>query len=146
MRTIYTAFMKKATMLFALAVLLMVSVTRAQAPVSFAEAKITVGRHELRVQLAQTPQQCERGLMSRDSLTPWDGMVFIFDNPQPVAFWMKDTKIPLEVGFFDDGGVLQEIYALKPLDLTPIRSKADNIKYALELPAGGFVGRGLRIG
>ena len=51
------------------------------------------------VELAVTPQERSRGLMFRDILPNRSGMLFVFDPPQPVAFWMKNTLIPLDIIF-----------------------------------------------
>jgi hypothetical protein len=96
--------------------------------------------------MARAPEQLERGLMYRESLAPYDGMLFEFPYPRAVSFWMKDTQIPLEVGYFDYRGVLVEIYSMKPYDTTEIPSRSRAIRYALELPEGDFEARGLKIG
>lgn len=118
----------------------------AQKPVEFGEAVVHVGIQPLHVQVADTELARERGLMQRETVAPWDGMLFIFARPQGVSFWMKDTQIPLEVGYFDGTGVLQEIHPLMPYDTTPIKSAKDDILYALELPRGDFARWGLKIG
>lgn len=139
--------MRKGTILFVmLAWVLLGSVAKGQTPeVKFEEATILVGRHELKVQVALSDIQRERGLMNRTSVAPCDGMIFIFYKTEPVAFWMKDTLIPLEVGYFDGNNVLREIYHLKPKDLTPIRSKGA-VRAALELPEGEFEKCGIKVG
>lgn len=118
----------------------------AQGEPLFDQAKITVGQKSLQVQVARTEAAREQGLMHRQTLAPWDGMLFVFQEPQPVAFWMKDTVMPLEVAYFDEAGTLQEIRPLTPGDLTPVRSHRTDILYALELPSGDFERHGLKIG
>jgi uncharacterized protein len=112
----------------------------------FPAGHIQVGQQQLYVQLASTPQQLTRGLMQRTSLQPYDGMLFLFSPPQPVAFWMKDTPLALDVGYFDAQGILREIYPMAPLDTTPIPSQHTDVAYALELPLGSFAARGLQPG
>src|SRR5215469_11738281 len=51
----------------------------------------------VRLEVAVTPDQQERGLMYRTSLPPHTGMLFVFDADQEVAFWMKDTLVPLDM-------------------------------------------------
>jgi len=66
------------------------------------------------------------------------GMLFVFEFPQKVSFWMKNTEIPLDIGYFDENGRLLEIYKLYPFDETPKSSKSNAIKYALEMNQGWF--------
>ena len=134
--------MKKAAILFAF----LAGTFLCAQEVTYKEAALRVGDKTLHVQLADTPLTLEQGLMYRKTVLPYDGMIFVFSKPQQVAFWMKNTLIPLDVGYFDSKKVLREIYSMKPLDLTPILSKSRDIQYALELPAGDFVKKGLKVG
>src|SRR5436305_1135510 len=52
------------------------------------------GVHHFTVEVAATPEQQERGLMFRKSLAGDRGMIFPYQPPQEVAFWMKNTLIP----------------------------------------------------
>jgi len=112
----------------------------------FGETTIQVSSKPLFVQTAITDLQHERGLMFRTTVAPYDGMIFIFKSPQKVAFWMKNTLIPLEVGYFNKEGILVEIHSMIPHDMTPIPSSHEDILYALELPIGDFARKGLKIG
>ena len=88
------------------------------------------------VELAVTPEERSRGLMHRRSLPGGAGMFFVFESPQNVAFWMKDTLIPLDILFLSDEGVVQRIHeSAKPLDQTPI-SGGDGVQYVLEINGG----------
>jgi len=114
--------------------------------INFREGAIRVEGATLRVQIADTPEASERGLMFRDSVAPYDGMLFIFDKPQQVVFWMRNTRIPLDVGYFDSQRILREVYPLMPFDETPVYSQSADILYGLELPRGDFVKKGLKVG
>lgn len=105
----------------------------------------------LRVQVARTPEQRERGLMSVRHLATHTGMLFIFDSDAPVAFWMKDTLIPLDMVFVGADGTVRKIFTRVPV-VSPrlpdqqIRLEQGNAKYVIELPAGEAANDGLRAG
>lgn len=88
------------------------------------------------VELAVTPQDRARGLMFRESLPSQSGMLFVFDPPQPVAFWMKNTLIPLDMIFLDQTGTVIKVHAnAVPGDLTPVEG-GDKVFAVLEINAG----------
>lgn len=107
---------------------------------------IHLGSHEFLVEIVSTPEARAKGLMHRTSLPQNQGMLFIFEEPQKMAFWMKDTLIPLDIGYFSPDGTLKEIYTLYPRDLNGIQSKSDHLLYALEVPLGTFKAHGIKIG
>ncbi|HPC75022.1 MAG TPA: DUF192 domain-containing protein [Syntrophales bacterium] len=108
-------------------------------------ATITVGSSTLRVEIALTPEAQSLGLMFRDSL-PWDrGMLFVYDRPQHLAFWMKNTTIPLDIAFISADGRIEEILAMTPLTEKIYRSGVPAL-YALEVNRGWFRKKGSRSG
>ncbi|MBV9999326.1 MAG: DUF192 domain-containing protein [Verrucomicrobia bacterium] len=96
------------------------------------------GPAHVMAEVADTPQSRETGLMFRDSLAPDRGMLFVFETPQRASFWMKNTRIPLSVGFIDSAGTLLEVRDMQPFDETPILSRSERIAYALEVNQGWF--------
>lgn len=139
--------MRTTLLFFSLLALLLGPLTAfGQSSVNFFEGTVQLEGQSLKVQIAATEHARERGLMFRETLQPYDGMLFVFEKPQPVAFWMKNTQIPLDIGYFDKDGTLREIYPLEPHNLTPVSSQRSDILYALELPRGDFVKRGLKLG
>lgn len=95
------------------------------------------------VQLAQTYKQIRRGLAGRDQIG--SGMLFAWDDPEPRTFWMRNTPVPLSVGFFDEAGSLFAIEDMQPNTDTLHHSGAV-AKYALELRQGDFQKWQIRIG
>ena len=103
------------------------------------------GKHHFTVELAQTPEQQERGLMFRRSLAPDRGMLFPYAPPQEVAFWMRNTLIPLDVIFVRANGTIARITTAKPLDETPVPS-GEPVAMVLEIRGGRAAELGIREG
>lgn len=94
------------------------------------------GSHGFSVELADTPEAHARGLMFRTELGADAGMLFIYDRPRPVSFWMKNTLIPLDMIFVNPAGVVTKVHAQAiPGDLRPIAGPDDTL-YVLEIPGG----------
>lgn len=105
----------------------------------------------IRVQVADTPAQRERGLMGVTNMAPHTGMLFVFDNDAPVAFWMKDTLIPLDMVFVGPDGIVRRVFARVPvvprtLPDAQIPLEQATAKYVIELPAGEAAKDGLQPG
>jgi len=94
------------------------------------------GLLQFRVEVMDDAGERARGLMFRETLPKFAGMLFVYETPQPVAFWMKNTLIPLDMLFFDGAGRLVRIKQdARPHDETPVVG-GDAIRYVLELNAG----------
>jgi uncharacterized membrane protein (UPF0127 family) len=93
------------------------------------------GDHRFTVEVAQTPAEQEAGLMFRRSLAGDRGMIFPYDPPQDVAFWMKNTLIPLDMVFIRADGTIARIATAKPLDETPVPA-GEPVAAVLELRGG----------
>jgi uncharacterized membrane protein (UPF0127 family) len=93
------------------------------------------GVHRFTVEVAATPQQQETGLMFVKHLAPDRGMIFPYDPPQPVAFWMHNTLIPLDMVFIRADGTIARIATARPLDDTPVPS-GEPIAAVLEIAGG----------
>ena len=78
------------------------------------------GIHHFKVQVAATPDEQERGLMFYKSLGPDQGMIFPYDPPQDISFWMKNTLIPLDIIFIRADGTIARVTKAKALDETPL--------------------------
>ncbi len=94
------------------------------------------GTARFRVEIADDPQERATGLMNREEMSPSAGMLFIYETPQRVAFWMRNTLIPLDMIFMDETGVVQRVHEnAVPLDETPIPG-GNHIQYVLEINGG----------
>jgi uncharacterized membrane protein (UPF0127 family) len=102
-------------------------------PLDIATAK---GVYHFKVEIADTNGTRERGLMYRKSLAGDRGMLFDFKTPQSVAFWMKNTLIPLDMVFIgQDGRIVSIARNAQPMDESPIPSGGD-VRGVLELRGG----------
>ena len=132
--------------------LLLAAVTSAvPTPQALPVTTVHAPRAQLRLQVASTAPQRERGLMGVTRLPSHTGMVFVFEEDAPVAFWMKDTLIPLDMVFVGADGVVRRVYAkvpVVPLSLpdTQIPLEQGTAKYVIELPSGEAVADGLKAG
>jgi len=99
--------------------------------------QLTVGSDAFTVEVARTEDQRARGLMHRQTLGRREGMLFVFDADQHLAFWMKDTTVPLSIAFLSSEGRILQIEDMEPLSQKSIRSRL-SARYALELPRGAF--------
>lgn len=108
---------------------------------------VAVGGRAVRMQLALTTAEQERGLMGRRDLQPDEGMIFVFaQKPRRQVFWMRNTPTALDVGYFTADGALAEVYPMYPFDETPVPSRSDAIAYALEMNQGWFSAHGVKPG
>lgn len=107
---------------------------------------------EIAVEIADDPAERAQGLMFRKSLPPGQGMLFVYEHPQPVSFWMRNTLIPLDMIFIDGQGEIRHIHPMaRPLDETSISGAApgdpapDRLM-VLEVAGGEAARLGLRPG
>ncbi len=127
------------------------AVMASAAPAASAAAKtwleffpIKVGDQTVRMQLAVRPDEMQRGLMQRRDLGRDDGMIFIYEKPQQLSFWMRNTPTPLDIGFFTAEGVLEEIYQMHPFDETAVPSRSTRVQFALEMNQGWYRTAGVK--
>jgi uncharacterized membrane protein (UPF0127 family) len=103
------------------------------------------GEHRFTVEVAATPDQQERGLMFRKSLAPDRGMIFPYNPPQVVGFWMKNTLIPLDIIYIRADGTIAHIANAEPMDLTPLPS-GEPVVLVLEIAGGRAAQLGIKEG
>jgi uncharacterized membrane protein (UPF0127 family) len=117
----------------------------AHADVAFKTAHVKVAGHDLKVELAQTDEQRQQGLMFRKSLGRNDGMLFVFDEPAYHAMWMKNTLIPLSVAFIDRNGEILNVLDMEPQTLDTHMAAGPAV-YAIETNKGWFAERKVKAG
>jgi uncharacterized membrane protein (UPF0127 family) len=98
--------------------------------------------------VADSDDERERGLMGRTSLPPDGGMVFHFAEPTDAGFWMKDTRLPLSIAFWDRTGRIIAILDMEPCtnDPCPVYRAGATYETALEMRRGWFDEHGVGIG
>lgn len=104
--------------------------------------ELKIKGHNVRAEVAATESTRTTGLMNRFSLKPDSGMLFVFDNPQPLAFWMKNTYVPLSIAFIDAEGRIVNIEEMAPQTESSHLSRG-LAQYALEMKKGWFAGYGI---
>lgn len=104
------------------------------------------GDYTFKIELASTQAERSKGLMFRQELAPDAGMLFDFQEEREVAFWMRNTFIPLDMIFIAADGTIKRIHVnARPHDPTSIPSNAP-IRFVLEIPGGRSLEIGLEEG
>ena len=106
---------------------------------------LKINQWNITVEIADTQETQEKGLMGRDSLDEDHGMLFVYDRDSRKSFWMKNTKIPLSIAYIAADGTIREIYDMEPLSTRIIDSKY-SVRYALEVNQGAFERHGIKAG
>ncbi len=112
--------------------------TQAQPPLATAPVQLLGPQGQVitvRAELADDEPERAAGLMYRTELVSGTGMLFMFERPQRLSFWMKNTPLALDLIFFDQGTYVATVAWAKPYDETPLgpTAPADRV---LEVPGG----------
>jgi uncharacterized membrane protein (UPF0127 family) len=108
---------------------------------------ISIGSHTLEVEIASTEPQRQLGLSGRTSLAYGHGMLFVFDPPKPVGFWMKDMNFSLDMIFADGNGTIQKIDSdVAPGTYPKVFQSGFPTYFVLEVPAGYSAAQGIAVG
>lgn len=99
--------------------------------------KIEIGDKIYNVEVAKTDEEKIRGLQGKTSLGSDEGMLFIYEEPGNIAFWMKDTEIPLDIVFMDEDGEVISVKQGQPNDETLLEE--DDVMYVLEVNQGSGI-------
>ena len=121
-----------------------------RSPAGLEQVPLTInsanGKHRFTVEVARTPEEQAQGLMFRKSVPPDRGMIFPYDPPVQVSFWMKNTLVPLDMVFIGPDGKIGRIAAnTTPMSLDPVAS-IDPVSAVLELAGGRAAELGIQEG
>lgn len=122
------------------------SVKTLACPLLLPTTTISIKGHTLTAELATTPAARACGMSHRDELPKNHGMLFIFPDPRPISFWMKDTRIFLSIAFLDDSGQIFSIQDMTPMQSDRAYDSPRPASYALEVNQGWFSKHGIYVG
>lgn len=114
-------------------------------PMGLPTVQMQIGRHTYTLEVAKTEAHRRRGLMMRDSIPQRWGMIFVFPDEDYRSFWMKNTRIPLDILYLDAGGRVVSIHRMLPHVETGTWSEGPAM-YAIELNAGEAEAAGVKRG
>ncbi len=107
--------------------------------------RMMLGKKTYTLEIAAKEDDRGRGLMFRDSMADDHGMIFVFTKDQPQNFWMKNTRIPLDIVFVESTGKIVSIRRMEPY--VKKGTPSDNpAKYAIELNGGQAEAAGIKAG
>jgi uncharacterized membrane protein (UPF0127 family) len=112
---------------------------------AFERKSMRVGSHTVTVEVADTAMKREQGLMHRNHLPEMHGMLFVFDAPRKVCFWMRDTPLPLSIAFLDARGRIVNTQDMEPLS-EALHCAPSEVTQALEMNQGWFERHGVKAG
>lgn len=107
--------------------------------------KLSAGMHLVDVQIAQTPEQRQIGLMMRREMPQQEGMIFVFEQTSRQCFWMKNTLLPLTAAFLADDGRIVNMADMKP-QTEDAHCSNEPVRYVLEMNKGWFAKKGIKSG
>ena len=115
------------------------------AKIVFAEVQVKVKQNVYSLEYAQSFEQRAQGLMHRESMCENCGMLFNFHQARMASMWMKNTLIPLDIAFIRADGIITDIKAMQPHDLSTT-SASQPVYYAWEMNQGWFAKNGIQVG
>jgi uncharacterized protein len=107
--------------------------------------QMQIGDKNFTLEVADTEQAQQTGLMFRDSMPADHGMIFMFDRAEVQNFWMKNTRIPLDIIYVGADGVVVAVKSMEPFDLRGISSDQP-AQFAIELNKGAAAACGVKKG
>ncbi len=125
--------------------------TEQHSQIKFRTKSIVVQNIRIKVAVADSPKKRERGLMFVENWNAYQGMIFVFEKSQVRSFWMRNTLLPLSLGFYDSRKRLIEVRKLNPAKSLAQRT-VDQVKssrpaqYVLEVSQGWFKKNKIKVG
>ena len=108
-------------------------------------ADTDAGPRSFTIEIADSSEERSRGLMFRQTMADDHGMLFIFEQEKPVAFWMKNTPMALDLVFINQKGEIRAVLPGEPFSEAVI-SPGEPVRFVLELKAGTAAKNGLAPG
>lgn len=136
---------KFSLILLGLGAALMAQALAQQPQLNLPRTRLSAGMHVLDVQLAQTPQERQIGLMFRREMPQHEGMLFVFEQAATQCFWMRNTWIALTAAFVADDGTIVNLADMKPLT-EDSHCSAKPVRFVLEMNQGWFAKRNIQAG
>lgn len=115
----------------------------APAPATTGTRTLSVAGRTLALELALDTPTRAQGLMYRTSLAPDAGMLFLFPRAEPRTFWMRNTRIPLDIAFLEDDGTIINVRSAPPMVERPGFTSLRPCRVVLEMNQGWFEAAGL---
>jgi hypothetical protein len=107
--------------------------------------QLTVGTKTYTLEIARTEPERNKGLMERDSMPEDHGMIFCFPEAREQHFWMKHTRIPLDIIYVGSDGKVVSVHHMDPYKLDSVPSDGP-AQFAIELNAGQAAAAEVRAG
>jgi uncharacterized membrane protein (UPF0127 family) len=108
---------------------------------------VVIGDTVVPVDIADTPEERERGLSGRPSLAQGTGLLFVFEDSRRHGFWMKDMSFPIDMIWAREDGVIISIERnVSPESYPKVFYPSEAAKYVLEVPAGFCDEHGIALG
>jgi uncharacterized protein len=104
-----------------------------------------LGSKTFTLEIANDTAEREKGLMRRDSMPADHGMIFVFAGEERLGFYMKNTRIPLDIIFVNANGVVVSVKQMRPYDVSTTYADAP-AKWAIELNQGQAAAAGVKVG
>lgn len=107
--------------------------------------QIYIGNTKLKVKVAKSSEEHALGLQNTPNLNEDEGMLFSYPQTKILAFWMKDTTIPLSIAFIDENKRIIQIEDMEPLSEESVKSSKPAM-FALEVNKGWFKNNNVKVG